>query len=128
MQLLYPTAVETANRIGMKLNSYRDLYIPDTNITLGVKYLAVLLRMFKGNRFYAAASYNAGASNVKHWLKNYHADNLYDWCEKIPVEQTNRYIYKVIGAEHSYNLLYTKGYFKIGKVNLFKTIFLKDKE
>jgi len=128
MQLLYPTAVETANRIGMKLNNYRDLYVPDTNIALGVKYLAVLLRMFKGNRFYAAASYNAGASNVKHWLKNHHADNLYDWCEKIPVEQTNKYIYKVIGAEHSYNILYTRGYFKIGKVNLFKAIFSKDKK
>jgi len=124
MQLLYPTAVETANRIGVTLVNPELLFEPKNNIPLGVKYLSVLLVMFKRNKFYAAASYNGGATNVKKWIKayNYHED-IYDWSEEIPFEETNRYIYKVLSSYHTYRLLYERNYFKIGKIDIFKEVF-----
>jgi len=124
MQLLYPTAIETANRIGMTLNSPDVLFEPKNNIPLGVKYLSVLLGMFKRNKFYTAASYNGGATNVKKWIKVYnHHEDIYDWSEEIPFEETNRYIYKVLSSYHTYRLLYEKNYFKIGEIDILNEVF-----
>ncbi len=124
MQLLYPTAVETANRIGMNLNNPEMLFKPENNIPLGIKYLSVLLGMFKRNKFYTAASYNGGATNVKKWIKAYNQhEDIYDWSEEIPFEETNRYIYKVLSSYHTYRLLYERNYFKIGKIDILKEVF-----
>jgi soluble lytic murein transglycosylase len=124
MQLLYPTALETAQRIGMTLDNPENLFKPEFNIPLGTKYLSVLLGMFKGDKFYTAASYNGGATNVKKWIKAYsHHEDIYDWSEEIPFEETNRYIYKVLSSYHTYRLLYEKKYFKIGGIDILNVVF-----
>lgn len=126
LQLLYPTAQETATKIGMTLEKPTDLFKPTINIPLGSKYFAILMRMFKQNPYYSAAAYNGGATNVKKWVKRFRSNgDLYDFCEMIPFEQTNRYIYKVIGSFHTYRLLYEPGYFKIGKLSILNYFFKK---
>ncbi len=123
MQLLYPTALETADRIKMSLNSFNDLYKPEINIPLGTKYLSVLLNMFSNNLYYSAASYNGGATNIKKWIsKAPEKQDIYDFCEDIPFEETNRYIYKVIGSYHTYQLLYDN-YLKLHDIEILKEFF-----
>ncbi|MBN2695097.1 lytic transglycosylase domain-containing protein [bacterium] len=123
MQLLYSTAQETADRINMRLGSYNDLYKPEINIPLGTKYLSVLLNMFSNNFYYTAASYNGGATNVKRWISSAPENqDIYDFSEDIPFEETNRYIYKVIGSYHTYQLLYENS-FKLYGVDIIKEFF-----
>jgi soluble lytic murein transglycosylase-like protein len=52
---------DTGRRFGAKP---KDLYSPAENIEIGVRYLAELLDMFKGNLELAIASYNAGENAV----------------------------------------------------------------
>ncbi len=58
MQLMPATAKE----LGV-----RDALDPEQNIQGGVKYLAQLLRQFKGNIRFATAAYNAGPNAVKRY-------------------------------------------------------------
>lgn len=126
MQVLYPTAKETAEKMNMELTSEEDLYEPNINIPIGTKYLQIMLSMFDNNYFYASASYNAGAGNVKKWIERFNdITDIEDFCEEIPSEQANRYVYKVLGSFHTYRLLYEQNYLKIGKIDLFNEFFKK---
>lgn len=115
MQLLPSTAKQTASRAGLRINTY-DLLQPDTNITLGSRYITQLLNEFKGNRILAAAAYNAGPSRVKQWLSKDTRDSLpFDiWIETIPYRETRGYVQNVL----AYSVIY--GY-RLGDVKPFIT-------
>ena len=68
MQLLPTTAKDVAIRIGMEY-SEDMLFRPNTNIHLGCYYLKYLIDMF-GSVELVLASYNAGLSYVRSWLKD----------------------------------------------------------
>lgn len=66
MQLMPDTARWIAERIGIKeVNDYYDV---ETNVMLGVAYLAYLSKKFDGDMLYCA--YNAGEGIVSEWIKN----------------------------------------------------------
>ncbi|HWR80448.1 MAG TPA: transglycosylase SLT domain-containing protein [Pseudomonas sp.] len=104
MQLMPATAKETAKRYGIALSSPQQLINPNVNIQLGAAYLSQLYNQFKGNRVLASASYNAGAGNVRKWLKN--ADHLPAdvWMETIPFDETRQYVHNVL----AYSVIYGK--------------------
>ncbi|WP_216364579.1 lytic transglycosylase domain-containing protein [Moorella sp. E308F] len=52
----------TAREYGVKPD---QLYTPEINIQLGIKYLAYLQKQFNGNLFLATTAYNQGIGNVK---------------------------------------------------------------
>ncbi|WP_347329592.1 transglycosylase SLT domain-containing protein [Marinimicrobium locisalis] len=114
MQLMPATAQQTARRAGVP---YRraDLLSPDTNITLGSRYLHELLDEFNGNRILATAAYNAGPYRVKQWLKNGEQNLPYDvWIETIPFRETRGYVQNVL----SYSVIYS---YRMGEKSSFIT-------
>jgi len=115
MQLLPSTAKQTASRAGLSINTY-DLLQPETNISLGSRYLTQLLKQFNGNRILAAAAYNAGPNRVKQWLSKDSRDSLpFDiWIETIPYRETRGYVQNVL----AYSVIY--GY-RLGDVKPFIT-------
>ncbi len=59
-QLMPKTAFALAREIGAPLHDLKQLLEPDTNLTLGAKYIGQMLTRFKGESAYAAAAYNGG--------------------------------------------------------------------
>lgn len=101
MQLMPPTAREVAGRLGLPYDLGRLTSDPDYNIALGSSYLATLLGQWSGNAVLAAASYNAGAGNVRRWIAQ-NGDprspgvDVLQWIENIPFSETRGYVQRVI--------------------------------
>lgn len=101
MQLMTPTARETAGKIGLPNDVARLTRDPDYNITLGSAYLASLMSQWGGNAVLAAASYNAGAGNVRKWIRE-NGDprlpgaDIVKWIEDIPFTETRGYVQRVL--------------------------------
>jgi soluble lytic murein transglycosylase len=103
LQLMPDTAKRLAAEIGTPFEE-RLLRTPATNLDLGGRYLAKLLRSFNGAVPMAAAAYNAGPRAVRRWLdrmKNLDTDL---WVAMIPFEETRTYVSKVMSnlARYSY--------------------------
>lgn len=103
MQLMPATGRETAASMGMRITN-SDLLVPETNIAIGARYLAGLLKDFEGNRILAAAAYNAGPNRVRQWLQRTAAAPVpFDiWIETIPYGETRNYVESVL----TYSVIY----------------------
>ncbi|MFP5518910.1 MAG: lytic transglycosylase domain-containing protein [Bdellovibrionia bacterium] len=101
MQIMPNTAKEMNKRITEK-----DLLNPDKNIPLGVRYLRALLREFKGDEHKALAAYNAGAGNVKKWVKRYPVQDPLLFADLIPFDETREYITSILRNRYWYSRLY----------------------
>jgi soluble lytic murein transglycosylase len=98
----------TAFRVGRSLNTWvsrRALLQPGANVRLGSAYLGWLHRHFKGNRFHAIASYNAGENRVARWVKEFGEGPTDEWVEQIPIDETREYVKKVLGSYAAYETL-----------------------
>ena len=82
-----------------------DLYNAEINIEIGCLYLEYLIDTYE-NIETALAAYNAGPGNVNKWLKdkNYSEDG--ETLIKIPFEETEKYVKKVIKRRNVYFDLY----------------------
>ena len=67
-----------------------DLFDAQTNIAVGVKYLAYLIAKF-GDTTTALFAYNAGEGNVARWLKEQDVKQL----TSCPFPETNAYVHKI---------------------------------
>jgi soluble lytic murein transglycosylase len=103
MQLMPATAKDIAK--GMKIKNF-DLKETATSINFGVKYLAWLNKFFKGDFGTMMAGYNAGAGNVKKWMKEYNNSDDDYMIEFIPFEETRSYILRTGKFFIQYKLLY----------------------
>jgi soluble lytic murein transglycosylase len=103
LQLLPSTAREVARRNQVP---YEDgtLQRPAVNIDLGARYLAMLLRMWKGNLVLSVASYNAGPQAVSRWLAHHENPEADLWVARIPYGETRTYVARVLGnlARYAY--------------------------
>ena len=94
MQILPTTAIDICGRIDISYTGVDMLYDVDTNILLGCWYIRYLIDMF-GSTDVGVASYNAGLSYVRGWLK----DDRYSKDGKtlyyIPFKETREYVTKV---------------------------------
>ena len=101
MQLMPGTARETAGRLGIPYDFGRLTSDPAYNIMLGSSYFDTLLRQWGGNVPLAVASYNAGAGNVRRWIRE-NGDprsggvDMVEWIEQIPFFETRNYVQRVI--------------------------------
>jgi soluble lytic murein transglycosylase len=99
MQLMLPTAREQAGKSGVSYDSGRLTSDPAYNVMLGSAYFARLLNSWDGNIPLAVSSYNAGAGNVRKWVRNYGDPRQTDvlrWIERIPFMETRSYVQRVI--------------------------------
>lgn len=100
-------AAETLDINGFNLEL---LFEPEINIRIGTWYLDLLTKEFGNNIQLILAAYNGGSGNVSKWLKNeeYSEDGKY--LKKIPFQETEQYIERVLKNYQIYKTLY-KGEF-----------------
>ena len=68
---------------------------PGTNIQLGARFLADLLKEFHDPRL-ATAAYNAGPGRVRQWWKARRSDDVEAFVEQIPFDETRQYVKRVM--------------------------------
>ncbi len=108
MQLLPSTAARVARRIGMAAPSNEMLFDPEVNLALGTKYLQDLLQRYSDNWFKAIAAYNAGEGAVDRWEREIVTDDIEEFVERIPYQETRTYVKLVMRNHRIYSRLYEK--------------------
>jgi soluble lytic murein transglycosylase len=101
MQLMPPTAQEVARKLGLGYDLGRLTRDPDYNIQMGSFYFAGLMDSWGGSAPLAVASYNAGAGNVRKWVREYGDPRMpgvdvIRWIEQIPFSETRGYVQRVL--------------------------------
>lgn len=104
MQLMPTTADRTAQRMGKPFD-LRRLRSPGMNITLGMEYLSMLLRIFNGHVPLAVGAYNAGPMAVGRWLQGAEQTPLDIWVALVPYRETRHYIWRVMSNWLRYRYL-----------------------
>jgi soluble lytic murein transglycosylase len=105
MQLMPATAELTARRLGMSAPTRGDLLQPAVNVKLGARHLAMLVKRYGGNRFLAAAAYNAGEGRVDRWLAERPLVAADTWIDTIPFLETRNYVKAVMSFGYIYGQL-----------------------
>jgi soluble lytic murein transglycosylase len=101
MQLMPATAREVTGKLGLSYDLSRLTSDPAYNIMLGSSYFGTLLNQWGGNVPLAVASYNAGAGNVRKWVRAYGDPrmggvDIVQWIEQIPFSETRNYVQRVL--------------------------------
>lgn len=107
MQLMPATASRVARESGLPLPA-GGLSEPEVNIPLGVHYLAGLRGRF-GEPLLAVAGYNAGPHPVERWWAGRRTDDLEEFVEAIPFDETRRFVKRVLTSWWHYHQLYGDG-------------------
>ncbi len=108
----------------LSIENYNEnmLFIPETNIRIGVWYLSKLENEFGDNIDLILAAYNAGSGNVQKWR----LDSLYSKdginLDNIPFKETAEYLVKVKTNLKIYNLFYNN---KLSNSDDFGTIYIE---
>ena len=105
MQIMEATAVETANKIDLNFIK-EDLFNPELNIKIGIKYFTTLLEKYKNNYNLAIIAYNAGIGNVDKWMADGTINAEGTDLENIPFKETNNYVRKILRDYKIYKELY----------------------
>ncbi len=109
MQIIPATGQRQAVQTGLADFQPAMLYEPKINISLGINYLAELMRRYKNNLVLALAAYNAGESAVDKWVARYPMDDPFQFIENIPYQETRNYVKQVISNYLNYLKIYGKG-------------------
>lgn len=105
MQIMESTAFETANKIDLDV-SEEDLFNPELNIKIGLKYFTSLLEKYNNNYNLAIIAYNAGIGNVDKWIKEGTIKEDASDIENVPFKETNNYVRKILRDYKIYKELY----------------------
>jgi soluble lytic murein transglycosylase len=106
MQITDKTGEWAAKQSNIRNFNSEKLFDPEYNIRLGCWYLNNLVNQFGGDITLALAAYNGGSGNVEKWLKNREYSSTGEKLEKIPFEETERYIDKIKKDYSIYKNLY----------------------
>ncbi|MFC7537073.1 lytic transglycosylase domain-containing protein [Sphingomonas sp. GCM10030256] len=110
MQLMPGTAQEQAGKMGYGYDYGRLTSDPAYNVMLGSAYFQRLLTTWNGSYPLAVASYNAGAGNVRKWIRQ-NGDpraaggDIVAWIEDIPFSETRGYVQRVLENSVVYDRL-----------------------
>ena len=103
MQLMPATARDVARRLKIKYSKQALRKDPNYNIKLGSYYINHLLKRFDNSYILSIASYNAGASNVKRWIKEFgdprnlsSNHKIINWIESITFSETRNYVQRIL--------------------------------
>jgi len=108
MQLLEKTAEEIAlEDLGMETFKKEDLYNPELNIRIGLKYFSNLLKEYNYSYNLALAAYNGGTGNVQKWIEQEIISKTGENIENIPFKETNNYVRKINRNYKIYQELYS---------------------
>ncbi len=105
MQLIPATANYMSSKLSMDINSLADLENPKVNLYIGCNYLKYLKDKFN-NDLYAVAAYNGGEGAVQKWINTFKTNDLDEFIENIPYDETRHYVKKVFRSYHMYKKIY----------------------
>lgn len=96
MQVMPKTGKEVARGMGIK--NFRTVHLEqaEKNVPIGSTYLKQVLDRFMGNMVLATAAYNAGPGRVKSWLPDSGCEEPDIWVERIPFNETRKYVRRVM--------------------------------
>jgi len=100
MQLMRFTALDMDRNLEI-----RSLPNKNKNIQLGTKYFKQVLGRFSNNIALTLAGYNAGPTRAKGWYREWGANDLPTFIEKIPYEETKYYIAKIFRNYYWYQYI-----------------------
>ncbi len=95
MQIMPSTATYIAAKENVPYYNKQELLIPEDNLNLGCAYLKYAKNKLNNNDLLAVASYNGGPNAVKSWTNKSNYNNLDEFIENIPYEETKNYVKKV---------------------------------
>lgn len=116
MQLMPATARAVSRKLKVSYSKSGLTRDPMYNTLLGSTYLASLINKYDGSYILAIASYNAGASRVNRWIREWGDPrtgdiDVIDWIEFIPFTETRNYVQRVLENLQVYRqLLGNTGY------------------
>ena len=108
MQLMDETAQDVAINAVIEYTGNENLFEPEKNIQLGIKYYAQLKSIYNSDVL-SLTAYNAGIGNVKKWKD----DGILDIekeeenIDNIPFEETKNYVRKILKDYNTYKELYS---------------------
>lgn len=103
MQLMPPTANDIAKYLRIKKYNLKN---PEISILFGTHYLDWLRRFFRNNFRAMIGGYNAGAGNMRKWIKKYKNIDKDTFVESIPFAETRFYILRTEKYLFQYNTVY----------------------
>lgn len=106
MQLMPGTAQGIAAKAGVSGFKTSQLTDPKVNIRLGSYYLREQLNTWEGNLMPVIAAYNAGPNAVKRWLASFGKLDKDAFVERIPYDETRRYVKQVLTHMRVYETVY----------------------
>jgi soluble lytic murein transglycosylase len=106
MQLIPPTAIRLAAGQGISDFSVEQLYDPEINITLGVRYIREISEEFGKESEMIAAAYNGGEANVRRWLAGSKKGDGLDFFSNIDFAETKNYVALVTFNHEMYKRIY----------------------
>jgi soluble lytic murein transglycosylase len=109
MQLITPTARQTAQKCGVSFDDVRLATDAAFNARIGAAHLGQLLSEQRGSYILTFAAYNAGSQRVKDWIAAYGDPRQpgvdpVDWIERIPFTETRNYVQRVFENLQVYRL------------------------
>ena len=105
MQIMEATAIETANKMNLDVTE-EDLFDPELNINIGLKYFSNLVNKYNDNYYLAIIAYNAGIGNVDKWITDGTIKEDASDIENVPFKETNNYVRKILRDYKIYKELY----------------------
>ncbi|WP_137154066.1 lytic transglycosylase domain-containing protein [Rhizobium sp. FKL33] len=111
LQILPSTAKTLAAKHQLAWAEEKLIEDPGYNATLGSHYLGEQIDKFKGSYILTFAAYNAGPGRIPQWIKRYgdprkkKLDDVVDWIETIPFQETRDYVQKVMENYQVYKAL-----------------------
>lgn len=106
MQLLPGTANDVARWNHLPAVGRLDLFNPEKNIQFGAAYFNHSRQSLDNSNLFAVAGYNSGPGAVKTWRNKSLTEDMDEFVEDIPYNQTRDYVKKVFGAYWNYKKIY----------------------
>ena len=99
LQLMPGTASFVARDRRFRSSKRKALFDPETNITLGQRYIDILLtnKLIKGDLLRMVTAWNGGPGNLNKWNRKVkHGDDPLLFIESIPSRETRIFVERVV--------------------------------
>jgi soluble lytic murein transglycosylase len=108
LQLIPDTAEKLAKEESLDGFRLDDVYNPEIAVRLAARYVADLNKLFAGDPYAIAASYDAGEQSVERWIFRSGSKDTDRFVAEIAIPETKDYVAKVLSNYWAYADLYTQ--------------------
>lgn len=118
MQIIPEKAQQLSKELKIEYKHFSELYQPQLNINLGSYLLAKLYKKYNQEYPYYIASYNAGERPVDNWRRQRHRDDILEFIESIPYQETQNYVKLILRNKVIYRKIIGEQNFKFSDIGV----------